>query len=77
MRCQEIQSLLHGFLDGELDLVRSLEIEDHLQQCQACGNEYRRHRALQSAIHDASLYFKTPARLRDRVHSALSATQGS
>jgi anti-sigma factor RsiW len=74
MRCQETQSLMHGYLDGELDLVRSLEIEEHLQQCQVCGNEYRRHRALQSAIRNSSLYHEAPAGLRDRVHSVLRAT---
>jgi anti-sigma factor RsiW len=36
MSCQEIQTLLHGHVDGELDLLRSLEMNQHLQECAAC-----------------------------------------
>ena len=36
MNCQEITELLHGYLDQELDLVRSLEAEQHLKECPAC-----------------------------------------
>ena len=32
MRCDEIADLLHAYGDGELDLVRSLEVERHLQE---------------------------------------------
>jgi len=32
---------LHGYLDGELDLVRSLEIEEHLKTCPDCAQELR------------------------------------
>ncbi|MEA2638128.1 MAG: hypothetical protein QOE18_1185, partial [Chloroflexota bacterium] len=31
MNCPETQSLIHGYVDGELDLMTSLEIEQHLQ----------------------------------------------
>ena len=33
MNCHEIQDLLHGYLDDELDVVSSLAIEQHLQDC--------------------------------------------
>ena len=37
MTCQDMQHLMHGYLDGELDLVRNREMEGHLQTCPACA----------------------------------------
>ena len=34
--CQQSQHLMHGYLDGELDAVHSVEMESHLQSCSAC-----------------------------------------
>ena len=31
MGCEGIQALLDGYIDGELDVVRSVDIEQHLQ----------------------------------------------
>jgi predicted anti-sigma-YlaC factor YlaD len=38
MNCQISRELLDGYLDGELDLVNSLEIEAHLLECQECSS---------------------------------------
>ena len=40
MDCSHTQSLLDTYLDGELDPVRSLEIEEHLHGCAACAQNY-------------------------------------
>jgi anti-sigma factor RsiW len=58
-------------MDGELDLVRNLEIEQHLQECSACAATVARHRVLQNALHDPALYHRPPARLRERIRSSL------
>ena len=39
MNCHEVQDLLHGYLDDELDMVNSLAIEWHLQN----GRSAREH----------------------------------
>jgi len=39
--CLEKTALIHGYLDGELDLVNSLQVEDHLRECAMCGLIYR------------------------------------
>ena len=74
MDCREIQNLLDGYFDGELDLVRSLEIERHLQDCSACTRIYQNQKALHSTIKDDSLYFNAPANLQKRVLSAVRET---
>jgi len=38
--CENTQRLLDGYLDGELDPVRNIEIENHLQSCPACARLY-------------------------------------
>jgi anti-sigma factor RsiW len=69
--CEETQDLLHGYLDGELDLVRSLELEHHLQACPSCARAYQHQQALRSAIRAGSLYFTPPVHLQKRVRSAV------
>ena len=75
MSCQEAQDLLHGYLDGELDLVRSLEIEQHLQACRNCSQAYQNQQALRSAIRSGRLYFTPPVHLQTRVRSAVRGTR--
>jgi anti-sigma factor RsiW len=41
MNCQEVKNLLGGYRDGELDLVHSLELEGHLNQCESCSHALR------------------------------------
>jgi anti-sigma factor RsiW len=71
MRCEDAQPLLHGYIDGELDLVRSLEIEQHVKDCPACAQAYENHLALRSAITGSSLYFEAPPGLQKRVRAAV------
>lgn len=73
MSCSETHDLLHGYLDGELDLVKTLEIEQHLQECPDCSQAYNNQQALRTAIrtNGNSLYFKAPAQLQKRVQSSV------
>lgn len=67
MSCQEVQDLLHGYVDGELDLVRTLDIERHLRECSACARVHAQQQALRSALRDSALYFTPPAPLESRI----------
>ena len=71
MSCQETRELIHGYLDGEVDLVKSIEIEEHLRNCHACTQTYKGIRSLQSAIGGNSLRFEPPANFDRRLRSAL------
>jgi len=71
LSCQITREFIHGYVDGELDLARSLEVEQHIQVCQACANAYRSQTALRSALKDSSLYHSAPARLEERIRSSL------
>ncbi|MBZ5551908.1 MAG: anti-sigma factor [Acidobacteriia bacterium] len=71
MSCKEVQPLLEGYLDGELDLVRSVEVEAHLQECSACSTEYQKLQELRSVLGSNSLYFKAPGTLHHRVQDTI------
>ncbi len=71
MSCQTTQELIHAYVDGELDLARSLEIEQHMQECQVCASAYHNQIALRSAFKDSSLYHPAPEKLEKRIRSSL------
>ena len=71
MGCQEIEELIHPYLDGELDLVRSLEIERHMASCAVCSRTHEANRALRLALHNQSLYFAAPKGVQKRILAAV------
>jgi anti-sigma factor RsiW len=70
MSCQEAQELLHGYLDGELDLAATLEFERHLRGCAVCERAYENQKTLRTAIRSDAPYFKAPASLKRKVRPA-------
>lgn len=71
MRCDEMQELIGPYVDGELDLVNSLELETHLQACAMCSPVYQNYQALRTALSASPLYFKPPVDLQKRVRASL------
>ena len=71
MTCQESGQLIHAFVDSELDLTRSLEMEAHLRECKSCAHAQQGIRALSSSMKDASLRFTPPASFEKRLRSAV------
>ncbi len=67
MDCNETQNRLHGYIDGELDPDRCLEIETHLAACAACARSAENIRTLRKALHSDALYYQAPADLQRRV----------
>ncbi len=73
MACENSEHLLRAYFDGELDLVRSLEFEEHLKTCPRCAGELREQQALRDSLRTANLYEPAPDSLRARVRAALPA----
>lgn len=70
MSCSQFRTFLHGYVDDELDLVRHVEIEEHLRTCGACSRIYQAQLALRSALKSDELYFRAPAHLERKVRMA-------
>jgi anti-sigma factor RsiW len=74
VNCDEARILLHGHLDGELDLVRDLEVERHIEECPRCASEFATLRAMRTRLKDEALRFEAPQELKEKIRRALPAT---
>lgn len=75
MNCAEAQSLLHAYIDAELDVANSLEVERHLQQCEDCRRNYNDYQALHRAIKGETLYFQVSDSLQKRIRNSLRSAE--
>jgi anti-sigma factor RsiW len=73
MNCDDAQVLIHGHLDGELDLAPDSEVERHLEQCARCAPEYALMRAMRTRLKDESLRFEAPAELKEKIRRVVHA----
>ena len=71
MICEEARLLIHAYVDGELDLAKSLELETHLRTCVGCAREQVNLRTLRTALSSSTLYENAPAQLERRVRAAI------
>lgn len=67
MNCRDARQFLDGYLDGELDLVRSTEFEAHIEDCGPCLQAIESRKTLSRAIRGADLRFGAPRGLEKRV----------
>jgi anti-sigma factor RsiW len=74
MNCSETQRLLHAYIDAELDMADTIEIERHFESCTDCQATYNNYQALRTAIKENSLYFQAPEKLQKDVQSSLRKT---
>src|SRR4030095_12953355 len=69
MNCEETQNLIHAYVDAELDLVRSLEVEQHLNDCPMCSMSRENLQGLSGAIGD--LRYQPPSHPHKRITTAI------
>jgi anti-sigma factor RsiW len=77
LNCQQTHELIHGYLDSELDLVNTIEIEKHLADCDACARSYQAMRSLQSTLSDNALRFAPPANLERKLRAKVRSENKS
>jgi anti-sigma factor RsiW len=73
MTREEANRLLHAYIDGELDAVKSLELEAHLAGNPSVRAACERLREMSAAIRDKADYHAAPAWLEERVRAAIPA----
>ena len=74
MSCELTTTVLHGYLDGELDAARAADFERHLISCAQCVAALETHEALRSSLQGARLYERAPAVLSEKLHAAVGAS---
>jgi anti-sigma factor RsiW len=73
VNCDDARILLHGHLDGELDLVRDLEVERHIEECPRCAREFATLRAMRTRLKDEAFRFDAPQELKEKIRRAIPA----
>jgi anti-sigma factor RsiW len=71
MNCQQARLLIDAYADGELDATGVLELEKHLHECPACELAFRNAQNLKKSLKQDSLFFTTPAELRQKLKAEL------
>jgi anti-sigma factor RsiW len=74
VNCDLTQRYVPGYLDGELDLVRTIETESHLRGCPTCAHELETLKALRAAMQRSSLAYAAPSALRERIQTSIRAS---
>ena len=59
MNCDEIKTLLMGYLDGELDPEQRAQVDHHLASCDACRRDLAEFQNLNEEL--ATMEFKDPS----------------
>jgi anti-sigma factor RsiW len=76
MNCTEFNAQLHAYVDGELDVMRSLEMEKHAKDCAACAAKLAALKSLHTALAEGELAYHAPASLRNQVRQMAPAAGG-
>ncbi len=77
MSCDSTRTVLHGYLDGELDATRAAEFERHLENCRDCAVALGAVESLRSSLQRSGLYENAPVSLRKKIRADLDAATAS
>jgi anti-sigma factor RsiW len=70
--CELTHSVLHGYVDGELDAARAADFERHLLSCSECVAALEGQETIRASIQRAGLYERAPAPLRRKLYAELA-----
>jgi Putative zinc-finger len=72
MNCEEILTLLDAYFDNELDLAKTVAIEEHLRTCAGCRSQYELRVALRSQLEDPDLRYAAPNDFAEQIRKRLA-----
>lgn len=75
MSCQDVRGILDAYFDGELDLVHSVEIENHLSTCTECRELQMRNDRVRRVMQSPGVYMNAPSDLRERIRASLPSPE--
>jgi mycothiol system anti-sigma-R factor len=77
VNCDLNRTVLHGYLDGELDATRAAEFERHLEGCRECATVLGAEESLRSSLQRSGLYESAPISLRKKIRADLDSATSS
>lgn len=75
MNCDSARLLLDPYLDGELGVERSVELEQHLDSCGDCPRDLEGRRALGSLLRDKFEYQAAPLALHRAIRNEIAKAE--
>lgn len=72
MRCDVSHTLIHGYLDGELEPAVQADLRAHLATCPLCARRLEEARALRVALANDALRYRAPTTLHSRIQNEIS-----
>jgi len=77
MNCREAQQWRHALVDGELELAKTAEVENHIADCPNCDKAIEDLKTLRALVRSSEPAFKAPTGLWDRVRPTAASTPES
>ncbi|HJS98708.1 MAG TPA: anti-sigma factor [Terriglobales bacterium] len=77
MTCEFSSITVHGYLDGELDAIRSTEFERHLENCAECQALLQKVESLRARLQESKLYEYASPQLQVQVRKQLGLPNGA
>jgi mycothiol system anti-sigma-R factor len=77
MDCKDVRGHLHSYLDQELEGSSMLDLERHLDSCDACRTEVARFSTVRKAIGTHATYHRAPAGLARRIRARVAVTESA
>jgi anti-sigma factor RsiW len=62
---------LDAYIDGELDVMTTLQFEGHLSECDSCSAIYKRYRQLHDSVQTQIPYFAPLKNLEDKIRASI------
>jgi len=75
--CDFTHTVLHGYLDSELDATRAAEFERHLEGCRECATALGAEESLRLSLQRSGLYENAPVALRKKIRASLNDATSS
>jgi mycothiol system anti-sigma-R factor len=69
--CEQSSTVLHGYLDNELDAARASDFERHLESCRECTAALDIEESLRASLQRGGLYERAPSALREKIRSEI------
>ena len=71
MNCKDVDPLIHAYIDKELDAANALALEQHLQRCHRCQQEYDEYLQQQSMLKKSLQRHLAPAGLLASINAQI------
>jgi len=72
LTCEFARTTVHAYFDGELDALRSVDFEDHLEICAECKAELKEISALHKRLRESDLFEQASPQLVDRIRKQIA-----